>query len=834
MTATVAVGPPATPGRRRPRPKRLSSVARGIGIYARPHRGQLAGALVAAVAVVLARLAFPWPLRGIVELSLSQGHRTEWLLGLVPGRGQPVLWLAGAFAVLGLALGLSEHFLRLTVAKFSVRTVNDARLGELGRLFDSAAAGNARRKPGDVLTRLVGDTARIRVGMRGALVHLLQHGIFLIGVCAVLLAIDLRLGLTYLVGMLGAAGVALIGAARASAVARKRRAHESHLAQKILDAAVDPATMRPAKDAGRRRTGADVTKIKGFTAAAVQCVLAVTACSVLFFAVRLEEAGRLSAGDLVTVGSYLLMLHYPMSRLGRQVTRLGPLFVSAERVARLAERSHHRDEEPDAMPSTVAELIGASNPDEARAAAKSADAHAFILEFAQGYDTVVGNGGMPLSPSQQHRLELARRLVADPTAVLDRVAVEPPPPPYDPELPWLRHLLDTTVMAPLLARALRVDTAPEVRIRSVRYKPGKNAVVHYDVGTEKGWLQGVAYATAAPEELEAKLDSSRNIALATRVKRRTRATPSPLSYELETGALLQWLPLDMRLPALAKSGAKLTQRLEEAGLSVAEGEKPVLLRYWARRRAVLGFGDHIIKLYRDPLDFAQAERGLRAASQLDGVTVASFEAALPNLRATVQHRVRGCAPALRPGSCEPAGAVLARLHRATHPAPDAVGVSGTAELLAKAATRAQLVAQLVPGLEAEVRALLANLEARRPRGLPVVTSHGNFHAGQLIDTGDDLVVIDVDRLCRSHPGYDVAAYAAHLAFGRAGPPDELELVATAVESLVKGYGSRPDALGWFLATCLLRRAPVPFRYLDERWPDAAADLVRSAGQALDQ
>ena len=38
----------------------------------------------------------------------------------------------------------------------------------------------------------------------------------------------------------------------------------------------------------------------------------------------------------------------------------------------------------------------------------------------------------------------------------------------------------------------------------------------------------------------------------------------------------------------------------------------------------------------------------------------------------------------------------------------------------------------------------------------------------------------------------------------------------------------------FLAVCLLRRAPVPFRYLDERWPDATAALVRSARQALDQ
>jgi hypothetical protein len=31
------------------------------------------------------------------------------------------------------------------------------------------------------------------------------------------------------------------------------------------------------------------------------------------------------------------MLHYPMMRLGRQVTRLGPQLTSAERLAGLAE-----------------------------------------------------------------------------------------------------------------------------------------------------------------------------------------------------------------------------------------------------------------------------------------------------------------------------------------------------------------------------------------------------------------------------------------------------------------------------------------------------------------
>ena len=486
------------------------------------------------------------------------------------------------------------------------------------------------------------------------------------------------------------------------------------------------------------------------------------------------------------------------------------------------------------MSATVADLIGGGDLDEARAAAKCAHVHAFVLELPQGYDTLVGQDGMPLSLSQLSRLKRARRLLAEPATATDPVAPVPPLPPDDPALPGFRQLLDAEAMTPILARALKVDVAPRVRVRSVRYKPGKNVVVHYDVGTGRDWLEAVMYATSVPEELEVKTVRPKRAALAARVGEGRPEIPEPLSFELEVGALLQWLPLDIRLKGLAQSGAQLGRRLADAGLAVAAGTEPELLRYWARRRAVLGFGDHVIKLYREPLDFIVAERGLRAASTLVGVPSPSFEAVLPALKATVQRRVEGRPPVLRPANGQAVGAFLARLHRAALPTPDAVETSDAADLLAKAATRAQQVAELVPGLEAELTALLGELEARRPRELPLVTSHGNFHAGQLLETGDGLVMIDVDRLCRSHPGSDIASYATHLAFGRAGPPDELEVVAAAAAGLVEGYGSRPDALGWFLATCLLRRAPVPFRYLDERWPDATAALVRSAARALDQ
>jgi ABC-type multidrug transport system fused ATPase/permease subunit len=118
-------------------------------------------------------------------------------------------------------------------------------------------------------------------------------------------------------------------------VARKRRGAESRRVGQVFSALRSGAELL-VKDPGRERADALLTQIKGRIAWAVQGVLAVTASVVLILAMRLSASGRLDQGDVALVASYLLMLHYPMSRIGRQVTRLGPQLTSAERLSRLA------------------------------------------------------------------------------------------------------------------------------------------------------------------------------------------------------------------------------------------------------------------------------------------------------------------------------------------------------------------------------------------------------------------------------------------------------------------------------------------------------------------
>merc|ERR1712216_158955 len=79
-------------------------------------------------------------------------------------------------------------------------------------------------------------------------------------------------------------------------------------------------------------------------------------------------------------------------------------------------------QEPVLFSGTIADDISSGKPGSTReqveTAAKMANAHAFIMEFPEGYDTNVGEKGGQLSGGQKQRVAIARAMIKNPAVLL--------------------------------------------------------------------------------------------------------------------------------------------------------------------------------------------------------------------------------------------------------------------------------------------------------------------------------------------------------------------------------------------------------------------------------
>jgi Ser/Thr protein kinase RdoA (MazF antagonist) len=396
--------------------------------------------------------------------------------------------------------------------------------------------------------------------------------------------------------------------------------------------------------------------------------------------------------------------------------------------------------------------------------------------------------------------------------------------PDDTSLPQIERLLDADAVAPVLERMLGGDIGiSSVRVAYVRYRPAKRLLVVYELECGGTTASAVAQANSGGRDLAERATRPASVALAARVSGRSLAS-TPLAYDTELDALIQWPPLDLGLPALAETPERLRNDMLDAGLELERADDlPRLVKHRHAQRAVFALDRHIAKVYRNDAALAEAVAALSAAEALP-VRTARCEAVVPELRMAVQSLVPGHPPEGVLQAAGRAGGVLAALHGA--PAGGLTPESPR-DRLRRTGDSAELLAAIAPELAPRVEQLMGLLEAQMPAD-DLVTSHGGFHISQLLESEGELAVIDFDGICSAPAARDVASYVASLLDG----PEDLPAVRAALDALCEGYGRRPPGVAWHLSTLALRRARAPFAAFVPGWPEQTERRLAAAEAAL--
>jgi len=334
--------------------RRARSASRVLLPYGRPYRRHLIEGALAAIVLVAARLAFPWPLRGLMEIVFHQNTtgRGATVLALVPRVGDPTLWLVGAFAVIILIWGVAESLQRLAFTRYAVGLVRDVRAAAMRQLPVAVEGG---QRAGELISTVTSDAARVKTGIKSILIGMSRNGLFFLGVTTIVTLIDPLIGIVFLAGGLATVAAGGVGAWRSSMIIRRSRVREGKFTDELHQFLTGAADLsEPAPDT--RRADSKATRVEGLTTLAVHVILGVATCTILVLTIHAGRNRTLSPGAVFTILAYILLMHNKTVSLGRSTVRLGRVLPSAERTARLAKpQPRHATPKPAPAPSLPTE-----------------------------------------------------------------------------------------------------------------------------------------------------------------------------------------------------------------------------------------------------------------------------------------------------------------------------------------------------------------------------------------------------------------------------------------------------------------------------------------------
>lgn len=304
------------------------------------HRRWLLWGSLAAIVVVLARLAIPFPLRHVVKPSLKGATTdTPRLLSWMPVDWDPVIVAGVALLVLLLFLGLADCVQRICFARFAIGTVRSTREEAIREVLRLREATGVR--PGDLVARLIGDAARAKAGLKGFLIHVGTNGLHLAGVLAVLVWVDPILSLLLAATFLFIALLTWYCTRSIYTFASSSRHKEGRLANRIHKAWIDDQSdeRRDKLSRSRGQNEARMTRLQGLCTLGAHVGLGLGVLAVVVVGHGRVLDGRVNRENLLLFLLYAVFMRAPLVQLVRQMTRWGKIRACFERIATLCDSS---------------------------------------------------------------------------------------------------------------------------------------------------------------------------------------------------------------------------------------------------------------------------------------------------------------------------------------------------------------------------------------------------------------------------------------------------------------------------------------------------------------
>jgi len=314
--------------------RRIGTTIRGFAVFGRRHRGLFFKGTFAAIGVVAARLALPWPLRAVAEVVTD----ADFSMGISDEVNSRILQLLFLFLLCVAALGLLDYLARLFFSRFAISTTRDLRQAVFGRSLGIDPA-NREIASGDLVSRLVGDAARVKAGMQGFLLHVATNGLLFAGVTVILWTIDPRMGLFFTLAAVMIGLIIVWGTRRIFLVSLQNRRKEGKLADKIYSSLRRPqrkSTLRRINKSSSRYE-ASLTRMQGRVTWIAHLIFGLAVVGSLWSGVRAVATGDVTVSNLVLFMFYVLMIGGPITRLARQGTRTGKILGPAYRLVQMLQ-----------------------------------------------------------------------------------------------------------------------------------------------------------------------------------------------------------------------------------------------------------------------------------------------------------------------------------------------------------------------------------------------------------------------------------------------------------------------------------------------------------------